>query len=156
MPTYDYRCSDCRRRFDIFMTYAEYGQREVRCPHCGSLNVQRRINRVRIARSDESRLEDFADPAQLDSLDEDPRALGKMMRQMSKQLGEEMPPEFDEVVSRLSTEITAVLKDPAVVRQLNELGYESAPQNAAQFAELIKSDNARWGAVIQRGNIKAD
>lgn len=62
----------------------------------------------------------------------------------------------DEVVSRLSTEITAVLKDPAVVRQLNELGYESAPQNAAQFAELIKSDNARWGAVIQRGNIKAD
>ena len=101
MPPYDYRCSDCRRRFDIFMTYAEYGQREVRCPHCGSLNVQRRINRVRIARSDESRLEDFADPAQLDSLDEDPRALGKMMRQMSKQLGEEMPPEFDEVVSRL-------------------------------------------------------
>jgi hypothetical protein len=31
----------------------------------------------------------------------DPRAMGRMMRQMSSELGEEMPPEFDEVVGRL-------------------------------------------------------
>ncbi|MGB9898969.1 FmdB family zinc ribbon protein, partial [Thermanaerothrix sp.] len=59
MPTYEYRCLDCRKRFEVFMTYAEYGTRAVTCPHCGSSNVQRRIGRVRVARSEESRLEDL-------------------------------------------------------------------------------------------------
>jgi hypothetical protein len=43
----------------------------------------------------------MADPARLAALDDDPRALGKMMRQMSHELGEDMGPEFDEVVDRL-------------------------------------------------------
>ncbi len=50
MPTYEYRCLDCRKRFEVFMTYAEYGTRAVTCLHCGSSNVQRRIGRVRVAR----------------------------------------------------------------------------------------------------------
>jgi putative FmdB family regulatory protein len=101
MPTYEYRCHNCRRRFDIFMSYQEYGAQRVTCPHCQSDNVRRKIGRVRVARSDESRLENLADPSNLEGLDEDPRALGRMMRQMSSEVGEEMGPEFDEVVSRL-------------------------------------------------------
>ena len=34
-------------------------------------------------------------------MENDPVALGKMMRKMSGELGEDMPPEFDEVVNRL-------------------------------------------------------
>jgi putative FmdB family regulatory protein len=101
MPTYEYRCHNCRRRFDIFMSYQEYGAQRVTCPHCQSDNVRRKIGRVRVAHSDESRLENLADPSNLEGLDEDPRALGRMMRQMSSEVGEEMGPEFDEVVSRL-------------------------------------------------------
>lgn len=101
MPVYDYRCIDCRKRFDIFMSYSEYGTRSVTCPHCGSSNVQRRINKVRIAHSNETRLADIANPSDLDAIDRDPRTLGRMMRQMSGEIGEEMGPEFDEVVSRL-------------------------------------------------------
>ncbi len=101
MPTYQYRCLDCKKRFEIYITYAEYGSRPVQCIHCGSENVERRIGRIRFARSEESRLENLADPSNLDGLEDDPRALGKMMRQMSGEMGEDMGPEFDEVINRL-------------------------------------------------------
>ncbi len=103
MPSYEYRCLDCRKRFDIFMSYADYGTRAVVCSHCGSQNVQRRIGRIRIARSDDSRLDDLADPASLEGLENDPKALGRMMRKMSAEVGEDMGPEFDEVIGRLES-----------------------------------------------------
>ncbi len=101
MPLYEYRCLECKRRFDVFMTYAEYGNKTVLCKHCGSQQVTRKIGRVRIAKSEDSRLDDFSDPSSLEGLEDDPVALGKMMRKMSGELGEDMPPEFDEVVDRL-------------------------------------------------------
>ncbi|MEA4910204.1 MAG: hypothetical protein GYA17_08955 [Chloroflexi bacterium] len=101
MPDYEYRCLDCHKRFALFLKYDEYGKVTVLCAHCGSSNVQRRIGRIRVLRGDESRLEEMADPANLDGIDDDPRALGRMMRQMSSQMGEDMGPEFTEVVHRL-------------------------------------------------------
>lgn len=105
MPSYEYRCLDCKRKFEIFMTYAEYGIKEVHCTHCNSQNVTRKIGRIRIAKSEDSRMEalagDFDDPAALEGLEDDPKALGAMMRKMSREMGEEMGPEFDEVVDRL-------------------------------------------------------
>ncbi len=105
MPLYDYTCLDCTKRFDVFLTYAEYGSRPVACPHCGSRRVRRRIPRVRVAKSEDSRIEslagDFSDPSALEGLENDPQAMGRMMRKMGNELGEEMPPEFGEVVDRL-------------------------------------------------------
>jgi putative FmdB family regulatory protein len=101
MPYYSYRCLDCRKRFDIFLSYSEYGTKPVECPHCHSQNVQRRINRVRIARSEDSRLDDLSSMDDFDGLEDDPRALGKMMRKMSREMGEDMAPELDEVIDRL-------------------------------------------------------
>jgi putative FmdB family regulatory protein len=103
MPSYEYRCLDCRRKFEVFMSFSEYGTRPVTCKHCQSNKVQRLINKVRFARSNESRLENLADPANLASLDEDPKSLGRMMRQMSGKVGEDMGSEFDEVVRRLES-----------------------------------------------------
>jgi len=34
MPTYDFICNDCNQRFDIFLTFAEYGKKPVNCAHC--------------------------------------------------------------------------------------------------------------------------
>ena len=105
MPLYDYICLDCEKRFDIFMSYAEYGTRPVACSHCGSKNARRRLNRVRVAKSEDSRMEslagDFSDPSALAGLEDNPREMGRFMRKMGSELGEEMPPEFDEVVDRL-------------------------------------------------------
>ncbi len=120
MPTYEYRCLDCRKRFEVFMTYAEYGTRAVTCLHCGSSHVQRRIGRVRVARSEESRLEDLADPSKLAGLEDDPKTLGRMMRQMSKEVGEDLGDVFDEVVSRLE----AGQSPEDIEREIPELGSD--------------------------------
>ena len=101
MPFYPYTCLSCKKRFEIFLTYSQYGAQPVHCPHCNSDQVRRRIGRVRVARSEESRLETMADPSSLAGLEDDPKALGRMMRQMSHEMGEEIGPEFDEVVNRL-------------------------------------------------------
>ncbi len=118
MPAYEFRCLTCKKRFEVILSYSEYGQKKVTCPHCASSKVERRIGRVRVARSERGRLEDMAAGSDLNAVDEDPRALGRMMRQMSQQVGEEMPPEFNEVVDRLERG-----QDPEQIeRELPDLG----------------------------------
>jgi hypothetical protein len=85
------------------MNYDEYDHKLVSCPHCQSERVQRRIGRIRFARSEESRLDDFADPSSLEGLEDDPHAMGQMMRKMSREMGEDLGPEFDEVIDRLES-----------------------------------------------------
>ena len=102
MPTYDFLCNDCAQRFDVFLTFSEYGRKPVVCPHCHSRNVRRRMTKVRIAKSDSSRMDSLADDFPgLEHLDDNPKAMGRMMRKMGKEIGEDLPPEFNEVVDRL-------------------------------------------------------
>jgi putative FmdB family regulatory protein len=118
MPKYEYQCLDCKKKFELYFQFKDYGIAPVHCTHCESDKVQRKIGRIRFARSEESRLENMADPSNLEGLDEDPRALGRMMRQMSNEVGEEMGPEFDEVISRLESG-----QDPEQIeKELPELG----------------------------------
>lgn len=102
MPLYEYRCQDCRKKFDVSVSYSEYDSFIPVCPACGSKNASRIIRAVRVATNDMARLAGMADPASMDALDEDPRRLGKMMRDMREQVGaDDLPGEFDEVVDRL-------------------------------------------------------
>lgn len=100
MPTYDFRCQNCMKKFSVFLSYQEYDNAVIRCAHCGSPNVQRKIGKIRIARSDESRLDSFPDTP-IPSMGNNPQDMGRMMRQMSQEVGEPMPDEFNEVVGRL-------------------------------------------------------
>ena len=59
------------------------------------------MTKVRLAKSEESRMESMTDPSALEGLEDDPRTMGRMMRKMGREMGEEMPPEFDDVVDRL-------------------------------------------------------
>lgn len=102
MPTYDFICNACRQRFDIFLTFAEYGKKTVHCSHCNSSDVRRRMTKVRIAKTQDQRYASMADEFEsFAGLDGDPKALGQMMKNMGKELGEDLPPEFNEVVERL-------------------------------------------------------
>ncbi len=101
VPNYDFICLDCKKLFNIHLTFQEYGKKKVKCPLCQGTHLQRRIGRVRVMRSDDSRMEDLSDADALDGLEENPKAMGKMLRKMRSQAGEETPPEFDEVVDRL-------------------------------------------------------
>ena len=118
MPTYTYRCDECQKLFEVFLTYTEYGEKDVICSHCGSENVRRKIEKIRFAKSEDSRLDDLTDPSQLEGIEDDPKAMGRLMRRMGNELGEEMGPEFDEVVSRLEKG-----QDPEQIeREMPDLG----------------------------------
>ncbi|RMF26845.1 MAG: zinc ribbon domain-containing protein [Chloroflexi bacterium] len=101
MPIYEYRCLDCGRKLSVFWR-SRHDVKPVSCRRCGSDRMVRIVSRVRLVRSEESRLDDLADEAMLADLDEnDPRSLGRWMRRMSQELGEDLGPEFDEIVGRL-------------------------------------------------------
>ena len=104
MPYYDYRCNQCGRRLRLFMSYKEYDTAVPTCTHCQSSNLKRLINRVRVVKSEDARMDALADDSALAGLDEnDPRSLGRFMRKMSSEMGEDLGDEFDEVVNRLES-----------------------------------------------------
>jgi putative FmdB family regulatory protein len=101
MPFYDYRCQTCGKSARLQFSYSEYGKVQPVCPHCNSLEIKRRISRVAVAKSADNRL-DSAMTGDLAGLDEDdPRSLGKFMRKMGQESGEDLGDEFNEVVDRL-------------------------------------------------------
>ncbi len=106
MPIYEYRCGACRRKSTVFWrTFAEAEQGQPTCKHCGSASLHRLVSRVRVIRSEDSRMEDMADPSAFGDLDEnDPKSIGRFMRKMMHEMGDEageLEPEFEEVVDRL-------------------------------------------------------
>lgn len=104
MPYYEYRCQDCRRKVRYFFTYEEYDTAEPACTNCGSQNVQRLISRVALGKSEESRMDAMDPEKMMAGLDEDdPQSMGRFMRQMSAEMGEDMGDEFNEVVGRLES-----------------------------------------------------
>ena len=105
MPIYEYRCQDCKRRVSIFWrTFSDAESGAPVCPRCGGTDLTRLVSRVRVLRSEESRLDDMSDFGDLPDFDEsDPKSMGRWMRKMSAETGEDLGPEFDEVVGRLES-----------------------------------------------------
>ena len=104
MPSYDYRCDSCKKRVLLnYKTYAEFDRASPVCPHCGSTSLTRWITRVALSKSEGRRFgEAETDDGALDDLaDADPATLGRYMRRMSDETGENLGEEFNEVVERL-------------------------------------------------------
>ena len=102
MPYYDYLCQRCRRPARLFFSYAEYGRSTPTCPHCQSTQLKRRIGRIALAKSEDAHVASLSDDAMLAGLDEnDPQAMGRMMKKMSREMGEDLGDDFNEVVDRL-------------------------------------------------------
>ncbi|KAF0112210.1 MAG: hypothetical protein FD147_271 [Chloroflexi bacterium] len=124
MPVYEFRCGNCQKRFEKFLTFTEYDLYKSACPACSSTKISRIIRNVRFSLGDQSRLAKLADPANLDALDEDPRALGRMMKEMQSRMdATDLPGEFDEVVDRLEKGQTP----DQIEHDLPELSSDSEP-----------------------------
>jgi hypothetical protein len=68
---------------------------------------------VRVAKSEDARLESMADPSNFGDLDEnDPKSMAKFMKKMGSEMGEDLGPEFGEVVDRLEAG-----EDPEAIEQ---------------------------------------
>ncbi len=105
MPIYEYRCADCRKKVSVFFrSFSAVAQEQPRCPICQGTHLNKLVSKVRVVRgaSASSGGDDGLDDSMLDDLNEnDPRSLGRMMRRMADETGEDMGPEFGEVVNRL-------------------------------------------------------
>ncbi len=98
MPIYEYRCEDCGKvsEFLLIKTDEPFTPQ---CKRCQSKRMSRILSKVRVIRSEESRLESLADPTKWSGLDEkDPKSMAKWMKQMGKELGEEMEEDLDRAI----------------------------------------------------------
>ena len=61
-----------------------------------------------------------------------------------------------EIVSKISADIAAVLKQPDVRDQLTGMGLEVVGSSPAEFDRYVKSESEKWGKVIKAAGIKAE
>jgi putative FmdB family regulatory protein len=98
MPIYEYRCEDCGKisEFLVIKTDEVFSPQ---CKKCKSKKMSRVLSRVRVIRSEESRMESLADPSKWGDLDEkDPASMAKMMKRLGKEFGEELGEDADQMV----------------------------------------------------------
>lgn len=60
------------------------------------------------------------------------------------------------LIDRLHDEVAAVLRSPDVLSRLDEMGMTAVGGTAREFADLMKSDTRRLGAVIRESGAKLD
>jgi tripartite-type tricarboxylate transporter receptor subunit TctC len=60
-----------------------------------------------------------------------------------------------EIVGRLHSEVTKILRAPEVRRELAALGAEPGGDTPDEFGAFIKADMARWGMIIQENGIRS-
>jgi putative FmdB family regulatory protein len=131
MPIYEYRCPDCGRKVSLFfrtVSAATAGAATAACPHCQGQRLQRLVSRVSYIRAgnlgdnpnvggvttaedlqDEDAYGSYdSDPdgfkQMLDGVDEnDPRSVARWARDMQRQTGEDLGPEFDSALTRIES-----------------------------------------------------
>jgi putative FmdB family regulatory protein len=101
MPIYEYRCLDCGRYQSVLVrTYAD--PTDLRCPKCNGDRLRKLVSRFAVLHSEESRLDQLADPSTLGDVDEnDPRSVARWARKLGDQVGEDMGDEFRDIVDRM-------------------------------------------------------
>jgi tripartite-type tricarboxylate transporter receptor subunit TctC len=62
----------------------------------------------------------------------------------------------NDVVARLSAELTKTMQSPEVSKRLGEVGMEVTPSTPEQMAQIIRSDQALWVPLIRQLGLKVD
>jgi hypothetical protein len=100
VPVYEYRCPKCRRKSSVlFRTYAEVTE-----PACSTCHVPltKLMSLFSTVKSEDTRAEELSDPSSFGDVDEDdPRSVARWARKMSSEAGEDLGPEFDEMVDAM-------------------------------------------------------
>lgn len=60
------------------------------------------------------------------------------------------------IVSRLHDDIVKALRDPAVSKRLDGLGFEIVGTTPGQFAAFIKSEINKWEKVVKASGAKPE
>ena len=130
MPIYEFRCQACRKFVRLRIAYADYETAVPACPHCHSTELKRHIRRVALAKSEDARMDGLLDDSAMAGLDEDdPQSIGKFMRKMGTEMGEDLGDEFHEVVDRLEKGQSP----EAIEKAMPDLGADDGPAGDMDF-----------------------
>jgi predicted nucleic acid-binding Zn ribbon protein len=121
MPTYEFLCNTTGKRFEVtFKSIDDYSAAEITSPYTGSTDVTRIIDRVGVMRGGVNfeALMNGDEQAIQAMEDADPQTMGRALRALAEETGEDMGSEFHDVVSRLEAgqspdQIDAALPPPA-------------------------------------------
>ena len=61
-----------------------------------------------------------------------------------------------EVADKLQKAVVDVLKEDEVQQRLKDLGAQPVGSTPAEFAAFLKKEDAKWGDVVKKGDIKLD
>ena len=99
MPVYEFSCNSCGASVSVFVRTVS-SPVNAACERCGSADLRRLVSKFAVLRG--------AGRGDLDSLDgmeglddTDPRAMAAWARQLQRESGEDMGPEFDAMVDKL-------------------------------------------------------
>ena len=105
MPIYEYRCADCKKRISLLILSVSQPP-TVACTFCGSANLDRLMSRFASPKSEEARLESFADPSKFGDVDEnDPQSMARFMKKMGQEMGEDIGDDFDEALQEAGNDM---------------------------------------------------
>jgi tripartite-type tricarboxylate transporter receptor subunit TctC len=57
---------------------------------------------------------------------------------------------------KINAAFTQVLRDPAVVKRLQEQGGEASPMSPSQFTSFVKTETAKYARIVEAAGITAD
>ena len=101
MPIYEFRCQACGRRVSVFQRSINAPVNAV-CSHCGGADLRRLVSRFSVVRGEDALMDGMDDESFLAGVDEnDPRSVATWARKMGSRFGEDLGPEFDEMVDRM-------------------------------------------------------
>ncbi len=60
----------------------------------------------------------------------------------------------DEIINKVNADLTALMRDPAVLRQFDERATLAAPTTPAEFAAFMEKDMATWAEVVKATGTK--
>jgi tripartite-type tricarboxylate transporter receptor subunit TctC len=61
-----------------------------------------------------------------------------------------------EVVARLNTELVRLLREPAILQRLAQIGAEPRPGTPAEFAAMLHGEIAKWAGVVRQARIRME
>jgi len=60
------------------------------------------------------------------------------------------------IADKISATVAQVMRQPDIIRKLNELGATPATDSPAEFTKFVRDDSARWKEVATRAGIRLD
>ena len=61
-----------------------------------------------------------------------------------------------DIADKLQRAVVDVLKEDEVQKRLSDLGAQAVGSTPEEFATFLKKEDAKWGEVVRKGDIKLD